>query len=574
MTHCCGKEDPKWNFNKPCLQDHEHTEVYYNYTTTVKATTPFNVPKIGNKVEVKLDNVKSVLPGSILWNQKVGGLSVVSFDAETQTVIVTPANINVDAGSLVPNGTEFNVGIPAIDINDTKEYLDSPYLAADFISPEVGECQNASVTSVSGLTINDKVSVAGYVYKVGAIVNKSTLRLCNEGDGAAGGVVIAFDPEDCGEPSVPVIVYETSPCEATPVQTGQVVVCNNNSLTTLAGEADGQMLRWNNNHKRWELVNAYIDENCSYLTTCFTVDTLDQSYVATVKTTSIFNKGNKVIIEDTKFTIEEVVDSTHLKLKPEETFTEIVTYPAGTNICLESCCAWVPGLLEETVLDPGWIPEGVRNVSITPDNIDIYNLYAGHAFTSSYTGPTPVETTLPDITASNSSFERQTATFNIVNYNTKYALNVRIRLYTYVHGMPSSTDNQSRKLSMKLSNRANVVTYKFDTQSQTVIANNAIAIPEFDVKTFDTFTGADNPPQTLGVVQETCIQGIPKYDENLPQLSSIQVYSLFELSRLTNSDSNTIYTWYNTDGNIGKLRDRGSIVHHMVVSFDWDTQVQ
>ena len=571
MKHCCGKDDPKWNFNTPCLQDHEHTEVYYNYTTTVKTVTPFNVPKVENKVEVKLDNVRSILPGSILWNQKIGGMSVVSFDAATQTAIVTPSNINVDFGSLVPMGTEFAVGIPAIDINDTKEYLDSPYLAADFISPAVGECQNASVTSVSGLTINDKVSVAGYVYKVGAIINKSTLRLCNDGEGAEGGVVIAFDPEDCGEPSVPIIVYETSPCEATPVQTGNVVVCNNNSLTTLAGEADGQMLRWNNNHKRWELVNAYIDENCSYLTTCFTVDTVDQAYVATVKSTSLFNKDNKVIIEDTKFTIEEIVDSTHLKLKPETPFTEIVTYPTGTNVCLESCCAWVPEVLNDTVLNNGWIPDGVRAYTSTPQTIDTYMLYTSHAFSSSYKGPTPLETNLSAITKASPTFERDSATFNIVNYNKSYPLNVRIRMYSYAHGMPSG-DNL--KLIMKLSNRALVTTYTYNQQTQTVTANDPIEIPEFDVKSFNTFSGNDNPPQTLGVVQETCIANIPAYNEDLPQLSSIQFYSKLRLERLSNSDDAAEYRWYTADGSIARIRDRGSIVHHMVISFDYSGAVQ
>ena len=523
MTHCCGKEDPKWNFNKPCLQDHEHTEVYYNYTTTVKATTPFNVPKIGNKVEVKLDNVKSVLPGSILWNQKVGGLSVVSFDAETQTVIVTPANINVDAGSLVPNGTEFNVGIPAIDINDTKEYLDSPYLAADFISPEVGECQNASVTSVSGLTINDKVSVAGYVYKVGAIVNKSTLRLCNEGDGAAGGVVIAFDPEDCGEPSVPVIVYETSPCEATPVQTGQVVVCNNNSLTTLAGEADGQMLRWNNNHKRWELVNAYIDENCSYLTTCFTVDTLDQSYVATVKSTTLFSLENKVIIEDTKFTVEEIVDSTHLKLKPETTFTEIVTYPVGTNVCLESCCAWVPKKLADTVDSDSWRPISLAN------------------YITTFVG----ETSVPAATLNNTtlsagqSITNDTITFSSVqNSNKQYPMLLHIRSYSYVNGIINEANN--KVLLTRQKNTINILYKELDSNNNEVSKTKTYEQTGFDTIYIDSVSVDGNRPKSFFICQERVFE-LPAYSESHPDISKCSINITHEFTVLNNS--NTTFTF-------------------------------
>ena len=425
MKDCCKiKEDPKWNFNKPCLQDHEHTEVYYKYTTTVKTTTPFNVPKFDNEVEIGLENVVSVAPGAILWNLKVGGLTVKSYNAETKTVIATPANINVDFGSLVVAGTEFTIGIPNIGTDGKADYLDSPYLAADFISPAPGSCQEASVTSVSGLGINNKVSVSGYVYRIGAIVNKSTLRLCNDGDGAEAGVVIRFDPEDCGEPSVPLIVYETNPCEATPVSTGNIVVCKDNGLTTIKGEADGQILRWNNNHKRWELVNAYLDENCTYLTTCFTVDTLDQAYVATVKNTAIFNVDNKVLIDDVKFIIDEIVDSTHLKLKPETTFTEITTYPVGTNVCLESCCAWVPKVLEETVFSDSWRP------------LSLYNYIVNLVQTKSLSPDVLKSVTIaPDSQYPINDQDKSISIANITNTNSRYSLILNIRAHCFITGI-------------------------------------------------------------------------------------------------------------------------------------------
>lgn len=432
MKDCCKiKEDPKWNFNKPCLQDHEHTEVYYKYTTTVKTNTPFNVPKFDNEVEIGLEDVVSVAPGAILWNLKVGGLTVKSYNAETKTVIATPANINVDFGSLVVAGTEFTIGIPNIGTDGKAEYLDSPYLAADFISPAPGSCQEASVTSVSGLGINNKVSVSGYVYRIGAIVNKSTLRLCNDGDGAEAGVVIRFDPEDCGEPSVPLIVYETNPCEATPVSTGNIVVCKDNGLTTIKGEADGQILRWNNNHKRWELVNAYLDENCTYLTTCFTVDTLDQAYVATVKNTAIFNVDNKVLIDDVKFIINEIVDSTHLKLKPETTFTEITTYPVGTNVCLESCCAWVPQVLEKTIFSDSWRP------------LSLYNYIVNLVQTKSLS-PTVLKsvTIAPDSQYPINDQDKSISIANITNTNSQYSLILNIRAHCFITGIVVEQENK------------------------------------------------------------------------------------------------------------------------------------
>lgn len=505
MKDCCKiKEDPKWNFNRPCLQDHEHTEVYYKYTTTVKTTTPFNVPKFDNEVEIGLEDVVSVAPGAILWNLKVGGLTVKSYNAETKTVIATPANINVDFGSLVVAGTEFTIGIPNIGTDGKADYLDSPYLAADFISPAPGSCQEVSVTSVSGLGINNKVSVSGYVYRIGAIVNKSTLRLCNDGDGAEAGVVIRFDPEDCGEPSVPLIVYETNPCEATPVSTGNIVVCKDNGLTTIKGEADGQILRWNNNHKRWELVNAYLDENCTYLTTCFTVDTLDQAYVATVKNTAIFNVDNKVLIDDVKFIINEIVDSTHLKLKPETTFTEITTYPVGTNVCLESCCAWVPQVLEKTIFSDSWRPISLNNYLV--------NIIQ--------TGSIPVSTLKSTTIEIGSELPQSIAIPNITNFNTKYSLILNIRVHCYINGVISET--ASKLFLAEQQCNLTITSSQLDAGHNVIPLIDKVERSNFDNVYINALHDDKKRPRSFNYDYEL-IYELQPYDENFADLSKCTI---------------------------------------------------
>lgn len=505
MKECCKiKEDPKWNFNRPCLQDHEHTEVYYNYTTTVKTTTPFNVPKFDNEVEIGLEDVVSVAPGAILWNLRVGGLTVKSYNAETKTVIATPANINVDFGSLVVAGTEFTIGIPNIGTDSKAEYLDSPYLAADFISPAPGSCQEASVTSVSGLGINNKVSVSGYVYRIGAIVNKSTLRLCNDGDGAEAGVVIRFDPEDCREPSVPLIVYETNPCEATPVQTGNIVVCKDNGLTTIQGEADGQILRWNNIHKRWDLVNAYIDENCTYLTTCFTVDTLDQAYVATVKNTAIFNVDNKVLIDDVKFIIDEIVDSTHLKLKPETTFAEITTYPVGTNVCLESCCAWVPKALQDTIYSDSWRPISLNNYLV--------NIIQ--------TGSIPVSTLTATTIAIGSNLSNSVAIPNITNFNTEYSLILNIRVHCYVNGVISESANKLFLAEQQCN--LTITSSQLDAGNNVIPLTDNIKRSNFDNVYINALHDDGKRPRSFNYDYEL-IYELQPYDESFADLSKCTI---------------------------------------------------
>ena len=559
MKECCKiKEDPKWNFNRPCLQDHEHTEVYYNYTTTVKVLNPFNVPRFGEEMELKLDRVISILPGSILWNLRVGGLTVKSFDKDTSTVIVTPKSINVDYGTAVLANTEFTVGIPIVDSEGKAEYLDSPYLAADFVSPGDGSCQEVSVTSVSGLSINDKVSIAGYVYRIGAIVNRSTLRLCNDGQGAANGVVIQYDPQDCGEPSVPVIVYESNPCEATPVQTGQIVVCKDNGLTTIKGEADGQMLRWSNNYKRWELVNAYIESNCTYLTTCLTIDTLEQPYVATVKTTTIFNLDNKVIIDDKKFVVKEIVNETQMKIQPEETFDEIVTYPVGTNVCLESCCAWVPQVLADTVQNPDWIPEGLLKYDLTPKSIDSYKIATNFTPDSSWKLPTPVQTTLPVLSAGG-SFTLTTDTITIVNTNSTHYMSVRARMYSYAHGAithKAGADNDNR-VNIKLENVVNVTYYEWDSVNLVEVPKS-IPWTEFDLKSAPVHTTDDKPYSVL-CSQETVLVNLPPYNEDHYLLSTITLEGKTIVDVISGSSSSLMWK---------QNMNAGSVIAHLVIDVD------
>lgn len=514
------REDPKWNIGRPCVQDHEHVVINNYYKTTVLNITPFNVPKIGEEIEIVLDKVISVLVGAVLWNPTIGSLLIKSFNRDSSSVVITSDNLLVDYGKSVLANTEFLIGIPDYDLPTEDDYLNAPYLAADFISPAEGACQNASVTTVAGIDIGNKVSVSGYVYRVGAIIDKATLKLCNDGEGAPEGTVLAWDTRDCGKPSVPVVVYSSSPCEATPVQTGSLVVCKDKALTTLSGEADGQMIRWNNNFKRWELVNAYIDENCTYLTTCLTIDIIEDeefTYLANVKSTKVFNKEDKVIIEDAMFIVTEIVSSTQMRIRPENIFTTITTYPSGTNVCLEPCCAWVPEKIRNTIDDDCWRPASLQNYILNWASVKkIENTSSSQPLTDVSVGGSK--------TISGDEFNIE----NITNTSECYQLILHVRFYTFINGLIPAHNGEDIRMSTQMHNEIKIQFANEDTPE------------DCSQDTFDViYAPSDNSnrPQGYALCQEREII-IPPYNEDEEEKSIVSVKCKFDFHNLSGSDKN------------------------------------
>ena len=515
------REDPKWNIGRPCVQDHEHVVINNYYTTTVLNITPFNVPKIGEEIEIVLDKVISVLVGAVLWNPTIGSLLIKSFNRDSSSVVITSDNLLVDYGKSVLANTEFLIGIPDYNLPTEDDYLNAPYLAADFISPQEGSCQNASVTTVAGIDIGNKVSVSGYVYRVGAIIDKATLKLCNDGEGAPEGTVLAWDTRDCGKPSVPVVVYSSSPCEATPVQTGSLVVCKDKALTTLSGEADGQMIRWNNNHKRWELVNAYIDENCTYLTTCLTIDIItdeDFTYLANVKSTKVFNKEDKVIIEDAMFIVTEIVSSTQMRIRPENIFTTITTYPSGTNVCLEPCCAWVPEKIRNTIDDENWRPYSLQNY------IENYGVTIK---TKDYGEVAPGTNPLKNLTSSGKYIK-------YVNYDKTKPCTVSIRMYECISGEVANPDSGKTFLG-QLKTNIRIVTTHLDSNNNEHQETEDCFQSDFQ-SIYMVNTGHAKPVSFL-VCQEKLVMLSP-YNEEHEAVSTAEITFTDSFDVLTNSELN------------------------------------
>lgn len=350
----CPPKCPPVDCVTPCEEDHTQEIVINNFSSTVKTTDAFNFPAVGQTAEVKLVNTTSLIPGQILWNQGIGRLHVVSYDAETRKVVLTnlgdsctenPAAV----GQLIPSCTEFAVGVPECNGGGVGAVTAGPFLAADFVAPGNGNCQTAKVTSIIGLAINDIVSIASFLYRIDQIIDTETIVLCDEGDGAPLGQVIEWDPNCDDVPDVPILpISGDNPCSKPPVNMGQLVICDGSSqLTTMAGSQTGQVPVWDQEQEKFVLITLNLTDQCTFLTACFTVDIGDDGpYLVTVDDTSIFEVGQQVRIDGDLFTIDSIEDGTHMRLVPDVTPIAIKEYAVGLQVCLRDCCEFLPEQVE------------------------------------------------------------------------------------------------------------------------------------------------------------------------------------------------------------------------------------
>lgn len=357
----CGKDTCGCKHEqKPCLEDHSVTLVESVYTTTVTATDTWVMPAVDDCVQLHLKDVTNILPGSILWNKSVGYLHVSSYDASSG--YVTACNEgedgNAEVGSTFPSCMSFHVGIP------TQCTCDDGYtgacLAADVTSPGVGETTEVSVTTVSGLFVGDIIDIAGYMYKITAIVDVNTIIVKNEGFGAPIGTVIKNDPNCTGKPCTVkiTVVNSDDPCAKDPVNEGVIIVCDEGERKPFEGTADDQIAVWDNEDKKWKLETIKIKEECTNTTVDVTLDPLISVYIVTVEKTSIFSVGDVVYLADRKFTVDSIINSTQMRIAIDEAPTAITVVEEGAALCLGDCCENLPGKYSDVIT----IPQSVNSV--------------------------------------------------------------------------------------------------------------------------------------------------------------------------------------------------------------------
>lgn len=376
-----------------CVEDHTLRIMETSYTTTVSVTHDWVMPAENDCVQLHLKDVINILPGAILYNQSVGHLHVSSYDSATGYVLACNRGDidNAEAGTTFPSCMSFHVGIP-LNYDSNIEYT-GPCLAADFTSPKEGECGIASVSNVSGLYIADVIDLSGYMYRISNILDVNTITICNEGFGAPAGTVIKHDPSCTGKGCAVriTVVNNDNPCAKEPTDSGMVLVCKEGVQKPIAGNAEGQVLGWDNGRQEWRLVNAGVTDKCTYITKCgVTLDPQVTSYIIYVNDPSIFSVGTVFVIDNITYTVQEVhtgsSESQRYIRASRAAPSTISIIPQGTSICLnedgcdlENWCQQITTNKNNitTIMGPTWRPRALQRVSIPFQEIPVIQSYTG-----------------------------------------------------------------------------------------------------------------------------------------------------------------------------------------------------
>jgi hypothetical protein len=554
----CVIDDPAWVKKGACVEDHTKLEVKYVYTTTVTCLTPFNMPTLNHPLTLQLEKVASILPGAVLWNPKVGYLHVKYFDEDTSSVIVYNHDErgNKAIGAAVLANEKFHVGVPQVVGAPAIDYSNTPMLAADFISPIETGTTTVSVTSINGLAEETQVSIQGYVYNLKTILDRSTIVLEHvKGKSAAPGQVIEFDPNKCGNPSVAVVAFLDNPCGEVFVTEGRLVACYDGMLAPLQGLSDGQLLVWDNSQEKWVLKNNNFQEMCAALSRCLIVDTTevsddddetnDATYLVYVTKTSVFSVGNKINIGGTTFIVREVLDSEKMRITPESTPAEPLSYNRGTAVCIEECCTWVPTKLDNTVDSPTWRPKSLQDVGYA---------YVYEAFKDS--------TELQNVVLQSGDGNTQSITVQqdgntIFNEDPNSKITVSCRCYGLLRGMstlathPSPSSISELDLNLKrLVIRTKLEIYRILPDGTKELANPATAVMRHN---FPLMYNKNNPDQEKNphhvFYSDEVLYEVPEYDASNPENSKVTFSAKWTVDRLGSSDPESKLVFNQSDSN-------------------------
>lgn len=325
-----------------CEEDHTIRIIKKQYGFTLRSTNSLVWPAPNQTVTFFTSGVERLSIGTILWHPTAGYLHVTGFDVATQSVIAKNEGDSCNTytgGESLPACTDFVVGPPSCNTGATP-LPNLPYLAADFISPAESECALASVTNIIGLTVNDIVSVNGYEYRIGEIIDTDTIQLCNDGGGASEGTVIPWDDDSDEVPNIPIIVTASeNPCTRDSVNAGVILACDGSSVARpLEGSISGQIPVWNEITNRYELESIAAPYTvCVSLTVDLTLDPGHAgSYAITVTDTSDFTAGDVVVIDGKYFEVTVVDSGTVMHVLNQVPVTAIEVVPTGSTVCLDA----------------------------------------------------------------------------------------------------------------------------------------------------------------------------------------------------------------------------------------------
>lgn len=317
---------------------------------SLKVFNSFNMPACGVGVEMSVGpDVLWVEVGSVMWNRTVGYLHVTAFSKDRQSV--TAENLceqenTLNAGEAVPACTEFIITAPWPGSIGAQN-ANGPYLAADFTAQGPGECWPIQVTTVDGLSVNDSVGIKGYIYRVKAIPNLSTIEICDDNNGAPLYTLVEADANNDGVKDLPIIrLGGSDPCSKTGTNKGVLLVCDNGAQLPLEGTIDGHFPRWNEYYGRFELAvfpNSLLARCTTLVGCCLTLDPANTGcYLIKVESTEAFTdlvfSPVMLTINNENYVLCAIIDSEYMTVKPLFEVTEIREIPGGAVVCVDDCC--------------------------------------------------------------------------------------------------------------------------------------------------------------------------------------------------------------------------------------------
>lgn len=316
---------------------------------TFKNRGAFAMPACGAKVRVEFDKVGDVPIGAWLWAYGLGYLKITAFfptNGEVELENECPeldcgTQVQAAPGTPIPKCTVFVIQAPLCSGATASSIINFPYLNGSFTVPMVGNCVDVPVTNTNGLSVNAVVSIGGGRFRVGAIYSSTLISICNDGSAVAGTYVEFQD--GAGNLIIPISLIQSNICLNSPVDSGQLIVCKNNTQQPLVGSLNGQI-------PVFDLVTGEVTFqtldvpvlDCTVLTAGITINPTfppGTVYTATVADTSAYHDGQMVRIAGSRFLIISIQDQFNITVLPQfPTTGGFVGFQPGNTFCSVGCC--------------------------------------------------------------------------------------------------------------------------------------------------------------------------------------------------------------------------------------------
>lgn len=371
--NCCGNVSPATPMQPycppqyACQEDHCQQIINQQFAAALKVTNSWNVPACGESATLYIQGIILAAVGSYLWSSNYGYFEIVSYDADTNQVVVENPCFDGNAaeGTTVPACTLFVVTDGPIAAAGSGAPSIYPYVAVDFTAPADSTCLLITVTNVNGLVVGKNVQIGAGTYRVNSIPDGTHIEVCNDGEGITPGTAV-FAKNAAGQFQYQITLIDANPCTNPAVNDGCLVVCKDDNLQPLSQDgilagmvpmviADGEC----------DVQFVFLDvptRTCATLGCCLTLVPGTTTYVITVSDSSEFQVGDVLQIgtRTDRWTVDDIIDGTHIEATTDTNPAAVEEIAEGTSICIVDCCEQIENTINELLPDPVTVNQAVQ----------------------------------------------------------------------------------------------------------------------------------------------------------------------------------------------------------------------